>query len=80
MPRIESVLTYLLVPLLLNGIGVQGSVVASRYIHNRMLEFAAQHKIEPIIEKFPMTEEAINRAMDKLDDGNVRYRGVFVAQ
>lgn len=67
-------------PLLLNGIGVQGSVVASRYIHNRMLEFAAQHKIEPIIEKFPMTEEAINRAMDKLHDGSIRYRGVFVAQ
>ena len=45
-----------------------------------MLEFAAEHKIEPIIEKFPMTEEAINGAMDKLRDGNVRYRGVFVAQ
>lgn len=45
-----------------------------------MLDFAAQHKIVPIIEKFPMNEEAINEAMDKLHDGNVRYRGVFVAQ
>lgn len=67
-------------PLLANGLTVQGSVVASRYIHNRMLEFAALHKIVPIIEKFPMTEEAINEAMDKLNSGNVRYRGVFVAQ
>lgn len=66
--------------LLLSGLTVQGSVVASRYIHQRMLEFAALHKIAPIIEKFPMTEESINEAMDKLNSGNVRYRGVFVAQ
>jgi D-arabinose 1-dehydrogenase-like Zn-dependent alcohol dehydrogenase len=43
-----------------------------------MLEFAAFHKIEPIIEKFPMTEESINEAMDKLDHGDVHYRAVFV--
>jgi len=67
-------------PLLLNGLTVQGSVVASRYIQNRMLEFAALHKIEPIIEKFPMTEQGINEAMDKLGEGNIRYRGVFIAQ
>lgn len=67
-------------PLLLNGLTVQGSVVASRYIHTRMLEFAALHKIAPIIEKFPMTEDGINTAMDKLNEGNVRYRGVFMAQ
>lgn len=66
--------------LLLNGLTVQGSVVASRYIHKRMLEFAALHKIEPIIEKFPMDEENINKVMDKLNKGNVRYRGVFVNQ
>jgi len=45
-----------------------------------MLEFAALHKIEPIIEKFPMTEQGINEAMDKLGEGNIRYRGVFIAQ
>ncbi|KAI5359067.1 putative alcohol dehydrogenase, zinc-type, GroES-like superfamily, NAD(P)-binding domain superfamily [Septoria linicola] len=66
--------------LLANGLTVQGSVVASRYIHQRMLEFAALHKIEPIMEKFPMNEKAINEAMDKLNDGNIRYRGVFVPE
>lgn len=65
-------------PLLLNGLRVQGSVVASRYIHRRMLEFAALHKIGPITQKFPMTEEGINEAMDKLQNGDVHYRGVFV--
>lgn len=68
------------VPLLSNGFTIQGSVVASRYIHNRMLDFAALHNIAPIIEKFPMNEESINQAMDKLNEGNIRYRGVFVAQ
>lgn len=66
--------------LLAGGITVQGSIVASRYIQNRMLEFAALHKIEPIIEKFPMNEKSINEAMDKLAAGDMRYRGVFVAE
>ncbi|QIX00203.1 hypothetical protein AMS68_005720 [Peltaster fructicola] len=65
-------------PLLLNGITVQGSVVAPRYIHNRMLEFAALHQIKPVLQKFPMTEEGINEAMDKLEKGDVHFRGVFV--
>lgn len=67
-------------PLLEKGLAVQGSVVASRHIHNRMLEFAALHKITPIMEKFPMNEQAINEAMDRLDKGNVRYRGVFIPE
>lgn len=65
-------------PLLLQGLRVQGSVVAPRFIHRRMLEFAALHNIAPIVEKFPMTEEGINQGLDKLNDGNVHYRGVFV--
>lgn len=72
--NMECVLTWCLVPLLLNGIGVQGSVVASRYVYNCMLDFAEQHKIEPIIEKFPMTEEAINEAMNKLLAPNTCYK------
>lgn len=67
-------------PLLANGLTVQGSVVASRFVHNRMLEFAALHKITPIIEEFAMSEQSINEAMDKLAEGNMRYRGVFVAE
>jgi D-arabinose 1-dehydrogenase-like Zn-dependent alcohol dehydrogenase len=67
-------------PLLLQGLRVQGSVVAPRFIQRRMLEFAAFHKIEPIVEKFPMNEENINKAMDKLNDGDVHYRGVFIPE
>lgn len=67
-------------PLILQGITVQGSVVASRYVHMRMLDFAARHKIEPIIEKFPMTEDGIKEALDRLSSGNIRYRGVVLAK
>lgn len=65
---------------LINGLTVQASLVASRYIHNRMLEFSAQHNISPIIEKFPLTEEGCNQAIEKLAAGNMRYRGVLVRQ
>lgn len=43
--------------MIVNGLTIQGSVVASRYIHKRMLAFAALHGIAPILEKFPMTEK-----------------------
>lgn len=66
--------------MLAQGLTVQGSIVASRYVHQRMLEFAALHKIEPIMEKYPMNEKSINDAMDRLNEGNVRYRGVFVPE
>ncbi|KAF2726267.1 GroES-like protein [Polychaeton citri CBS 116435] len=66
-------------PMILNGITVQGSVVASRYIHNRMLTFAALHGIKPIIETFPMGEKGLTDAIEKLNKGEVRYRAVLKA-
>lgn len=45
-----------------------------------MLEFAALHKIAPVLERFPMTEKAINEAMDKLNDGKLHFRGVFLPE
>ncbi|KAL2847610.1 chaperonin 10-like protein [Aspergillus pseudodeflectus] len=51
----------------------------SRGIHI-MLEFAALHHVEPITETFPMTEEKITEAMDKLDCGEMYYRAVLIPQ
>lgn len=65
-------------PMILTGIRIQGSVVAPRATHRRMLAFAAKHKIHPIIEKFEMSEEGVKQALKKLEDGNMRYRGVLV--
>jgi D-arabinose 1-dehydrogenase-like Zn-dependent alcohol dehydrogenase len=66
--------------ILLSGLTIQGSLVASRYVQNRMLAFAALHEIKPILEKFPMSEEGINSAIKKLQDGEMRYRGVMLRQ
>ncbi|KAI1764335.1 GroES-like protein [Hypoxylon sp. FL1150] len=65
-------------PLVYRGIAVQGSLVASRIQHRRMLDFAALHGVKPIVETFPMTEEGIGEAMRKLEEGTVYYRAVLV--
>ena len=61
------------------GLKLQGSLVAPRRIHREMLHFAAFHGIKPIIETFDMNEEGIAKAFERLEDGNMRYRGVLVA-
>ncbi|ORY59189.1 chaperonin 10-like protein [Pseudomassariella vexata] len=66
--------------LVAQGLTVQGSAVAPRGIHKDMLEFAALHQIKPVVEKFPMSEEGIKEAMDKLERGDVRFRAVLVAE
>ena len=67
-------------PLILQGLTVQGSVVAARAIHKQMIDFSALHGIHPIIQKFPMMKEGITEAMDQLNNGNMRYRGVLIPQ
>ncbi|KAG1883335.1 chaperonin 10-like protein [Suillus subluteus] len=63
-----------------NGITVQGSICPSRGTHVKMLRFAALHKIRPIVEEFPLTKAGIEKAMEKLENGDVRYRAVLVAE
>lgn len=65
-------------PLIDMGITIQGSLVATRAVHREMLKFAALHKVEPITESFPMTEEGISQAIGKLEDGKMIYRGVLI--
>lgn len=67
-------------PLISNGITVQGSVVAARQIHREMLTFSALHGIKPINMEFPLNEQGIEEAMSTLRDGKMRYRGVLVPQ
>jgi D-arabinose 1-dehydrogenase-like Zn-dependent alcohol dehydrogenase len=66
-------------PLIMAGINIQGSLVATRNVHRAMLEFAALHGIEPIVEKFPMSEDGIEQAMHRLEEGRVNYRAVLTA-
>lgn len=65
-------------PFLFNELTIQGSLVGARQVHREMLAFAALHDIKPIIEEFPMSEDGIKEAMDKLERGDMRYRAVLV--
>jgi len=67
-------------PLIAQGITVQGSLVATRSVHREMLEFAALHGIKPVTEIFPMNEEGIKEAIAKLQDGKIHFRAVLVPQ
>ncbi|KAJ7440196.1 putative NADP-dependent alcohol dehydrogenase C 2 [Mycena latifolia] len=66
-------------PVLVAGITIQSSAVAARSAHKKMLEFAARHHIEPVIERFPMTLGGVKEGMARLREGKMRYRAVLVA-
>lgn len=67
-------------PMILKGIRIQGTAIASRKTQNRMLSFASRHNIKPILMEFPMTEKGIEEAMATLRDGKMRYRGILRPQ
>ncbi|KAJ7497665.1 chaperonin 10-like protein [Mycena latifolia] len=50
-----------------------------RSVHKRMLDFAARHHIEPVIERFPLTKSGVEEGMTRLREGKMRYRAVLVA-
>lgn len=76
----EGDLTIPYMPIIVKELTIQGSMVAPRHVHRAMLEFAARHNIRPIIEEFPMTLDGVNKAMDRMESGKMRYRGVLVAE
>ena len=66
-------------PWLLGGVRVQASIVAPRAGYRRMLEFVAFHGIEATMQQYPLTIEGIERSMQKLRDGEIRYKAVLEA-
>ncbi|PGH17996.1 hypothetical protein AJ80_04617 [Polytolypa hystricis UAMH7299] len=67
-------------PLLAGRISIHGALVATRAVHRQMLAFAALHGIKPVVETYPMTEEGIKEAIERLEQGKVQYRAVLVPQ
>ena len=67
-------------PFVLPGHRLIASTEASHQNHFDMLEFAARHKIEPVVEEFPMTLEGVAAAFQRLETGKMRYRGVLVRE
>jgi uncharacterized zinc-type alcohol dehydrogenase-like protein len=63
--------------LLVGKKSISSSPSGSRIQTDVMLRFAAQHKIAPQVEYFPMSK--VNEAMDRLKAGKARYRIVLKA-
>ncbi|KAH0282120.1 GroES-like protein [Aureobasidium namibiae CBS 147.97] len=64
-------------PFVLPGHRIIASTEASRQNHLAMIQFAARHRITPWVERFLMTEDGLKTAFDRLEKGEMRYRGVL---
>lgn len=67
-------------PFILPGHRIISSTEASRKSYIEMLRFVARHGIKPWVQTFAMTEEGVADAFKRLEAGEMRYRGVLVAQ
>lgn len=72
----DGELTAPYMPTVVQGHKLIGSKLSTRFLQNKMLDFAGRNEIHAMIEKFPMTLEGVTAAMDRLQDGKMRYRGV----
>lgn len=59
------------------GVRVQGSSTAARRSLHSLFAFVAEHNIHPTLQMFPMSIEGIESAVDVLNSGKMRYRGVL---
>ncbi|KAF9206035.1 hypothetical protein BGZ59_000159 [Podila verticillata] len=64
-------------PHLFKQLKVGGSLVASRHVIVKMLEFAARHNIKPEIEELEMGVEGCNEAFHRITHQQARYRIVL---
>jgi len=58
-----------------NQLSLSGSPLGSPATIRTMLEFCARHRIEPVVESFPMSR--VNEALAHLEAGKARYRIVL---
>ncbi|KNG89477.1 hypothetical protein ANOM_002279 [Aspergillus nomiae NRRL 13137] len=65
-------------PLVMKALRIQGSLPATRGSQREMLDFAARHRIKPVMMTFPLSRDGIEEAMETLREGRMRYRGVLV--
>jgi len=67
-------------PIIQQGYRIYGSLTASRKEMNLMLEFAKLHNIVPWVEIGKLTLDGIQKGVDKLRNGLMRYRFVAIAE
>ncbi|SMY29772.1 unnamed protein product [Zymoseptoria tritici ST99CH_1A5] len=74
----QDALTVPYMPFVLPGHRLIASTEASRENHIRMLEFAARNGVVPWVEEFEMNAKGVADAFERLESGQMRYRGVLV--
>jgi uncharacterized zinc-type alcohol dehydrogenase-like protein len=62
-------------PLLMSQRSLSGSPLGSPTTTARMLDFCARHQIAPLVEEFALSD--VNAAIDRLENGNPKYRVVL---
>ncbi|KAJ1910094.1 hypothetical protein GGI13_008235 [Coemansia sp. RSA 455] len=60
---------------IISEVAITGSLIGGVNVLKKTLEFSAEHNILPMIERFPM--DKINDALERVNDGNARYRAVL---
>ena len=71
----DAPLNFPLFPLLMKRRRVMASPIGGRAMIMEMLSVAAEYKVEPMVEVFPL--EKVNEAMEKVKNNQVRYRAVL---
>lgn len=72
---VPSEIQFQVFSLIMGQKSLSGSPLGSPVTVSQMIDFAARHGIEPIIETFPFSE--INKAIAHLEEGKARYRIVL---
>ncbi|KXG51323.1 uncharacterized protein PGRI_093350 [Penicillium griseofulvum] len=62
-----------------NGLRIQGSLVASSHDIREMLHFCAENDLAPVIERFPLSNEGVQEAIEALNTQSIRYKAVLSA-
>jgi D-arabinose 1-dehydrogenase-like Zn-dependent alcohol dehydrogenase len=73
----EKPMTFSPVALIYKHLSVVGSFVGSNNDLAEMLDLASKANVRPMIEKVGNTSEEVNKGIDKLISGKVRYRVVI---
>ena len=67
-----------MLPMITKRLSIVGSGGASRIQTREMLAFSARHNVRAQIQTFPLTQKGVTDAMQTLEAGKMRYRGVVV--
>ncbi len=67
-------------PFLIKSIDVIYLMNGRHDAYDKLLAFTTLHNIKSVSEEFPLTGAGIEEALERLEKGKMRYRGVLIAE